>query len=198
MNPDTIDETPKGTRNGNATARKTLETARLAQQAAEWRSKGYSYRQIGDMQGCSASTAKHRVDRAYASIPHESTEEAKRLELSRLDTIERCAWKVLERHHFVIITGGEHAGDVVYHPQRPDEPLEDDAPVLQAIDRILRVSESRRKLLGIDAPSRSRVEVITGDMIDNEIAKLEAEIARRSASDAGPAATAGVPSETPS
>jgi hypothetical protein len=35
--------------------------------------------------------------------------------------------------------------------------LEDDAPVLAAVDRLLRIQERRAKLLGLDAPVRADV-----------------------------------------
>jgi hypothetical protein len=35
--------------------------------------------------------------------------------------------------------------------------MQDDGPVLSAIDRIVRISESRRKLLGLDQPAKTQV-----------------------------------------
>jgi hypothetical protein len=36
--------------------------------------------------------------------------------------------------------------------------LADDAPVLNAVDRLVKISESRRKLLGLDAPAKVQSE----------------------------------------
>jgi len=40
---------------------------------------------------------------------------------------------------------------------------------------VVKLSEWRRKLLGPDAPAKSRVHVITEDVLDAEIAQLTAE-----------------------
>jgi hypothetical protein len=47
---------------------------------------------------------------------------------------------------------------------------------LKAVDRQVRISERRCKLLGLDAPTR--VETITIDQIEAEIARLSAELDR--------------------
>ncbi|GAA2395473.1 hypothetical protein GCM10010404_61300 [Nonomuraea africana] len=41
------------------------------------------------------------------------------------------------------------------------EPLEDDAPVLAAIDRMLKIQERRAKLLGLDIPVK---QLVGGDV----------------------------------
>jgi hypothetical protein len=41
-------------------------------------------------------------------------------------------------------------------------PLLDDAPVLAAVDRLLKVQERRAKLLGLDVPVKRQVEVDGG------------------------------------
>jgi hypothetical protein len=149
-----------------------------------------SYRAIAAAQHCSGTVAFERVQRALNSIPAEAAERLKAIELHKLDTLERAAWKVLETYHYVIVTGGPEAGKIVYDPTERGKPLLDDAPVLAAIDRVLKVSEARRKLTGIDAPTRSRVEVITTDMVDAELLRLEAEIGRRLSGAPGEAAPA--------
>ena len=42
---------------------------------------------------------------------------------------------------------------------------------------LLKVSESRRRLLGLDQPMRRTVEVITEDQVDAEIRRLEGKLA---------------------
>jgi hypothetical protein len=54
-------------------------------------------------------------------------------------------------------------------------PVTDDRFTLETIDRILKIKERRAKLMGLDAPIRR--EVITMDSIENEIKKLESELA---------------------
>ncbi len=60
------------------------------------------------------------------------------------------------------------------NPANPNEPLRDRAPVLAAIDRLLKIEERRAKLLGLDAPVRA--ELITIDAIEAEVARLAAEL----------------------
>jgi hypothetical protein len=57
------------------------------------------------------------------------------------------------------------------------EPVLDDAPVLAAIDRLLRIQERRARLLGLDAPTRSRIEVVDDDVARMLVEQLEAEFA---------------------
>jgi uncharacterized protein (DUF3084 family) len=102
-------------------------------------------------------------------------------ELATLEIAEQAAWEVLRREHIVI----QH-GQVVRVNRRP---VADDAPVLQAIDRILKISERRARLLGLDAPVRAKVEVT--DAVDADIERLVAELAGLAAG--GEAAPAGPP-----
>lgn len=67
--------------------------------------------------------------------------------VARLDKLYREAWTVVETEHIAV----SH-GRVVYGPD--GEPLKDHAPVLQAIDRLLRIEERLAKLLGLDAIDR--------------------------------------------
>ncbi len=57
----------------------------------------------------------------------------------------------------------------------------DDGPAIQAITQLLRVQERRARLIGLDAPARRAVEVITHDALMEAIADMEADIARKGA-----------------
>ena len=80
----------------------------------------------------------------------ESGEELLALELERLDRLARAAEEVLEAHH-VKVAGGE----IVY--DEAGQPLEDTKPVLEAIDRLLKIQERRARLLGLDAPVKQQI-----------------------------------------
>jgi len=71
------------------------------------------------------------------------------IEAVRLDAMERAAWEVLRREHIVI----QH-GKVVRINRRP---VKDDGPILDAIDRLVRISARRAKMLGLDAPVKVEV-----------------------------------------
>jgi hypothetical protein len=48
----------------------------------------------------------------------------------------------------------------------------DDGPGIHVATALLRVEERRAKLLGLDAPAKHRVDVITEDVVDVEIKPL--------------------------
>lgn len=155
-------------RGNNGRFTKTLESAERDAKACEMKGQGYTYQQISDELGYgNRSHAYRAVSRALAEIPRESARELRQLQLDELDYFASRARDVLEREHLTISQGGK-----VVHFKR--KPVPDDAPILAAIDRLLRIQERRAKLMGLDAPTRR--EVITLDAIDAEIARLQAEL----------------------
>ena len=87
-------------------------------------------------------------------------------ELIKLDALEREAWRVLKTKHITV-----QQGRVVRDEN--DKPIEDDAPVLQAIDRLERLAKRRAALLGLDAPVRVEVSA----EVDEQITALAAALA---------------------
>jgi hypothetical protein len=129
----------------------SIDTARLDAEAAELRTQGYTLQQIADTQGIAVSTAHKRINRALDAVRSEPGERLQELELARLDALTREAVGVLQRNHVVVSHGK------IITTVDPDTgkavPLRDDGPTLQAIETLRRLSESRRKLLGLDAPA---------------------------------------------
>jgi hypothetical protein len=142
---------PEEVRGHHGKFARARETAERDAIACELKARGKTYRQIATELDVHPASAHEMVQRALRAIVEEPAAEVRRLELERLDIMYRAAMEVLERQHVTV-----SQGRIV--KQANGEPLEDDAPVLQAIDRLLRVSESRRKLLGLDAPARVSVE----------------------------------------
>ena len=66
-------------------------------------------------------------------------------------------------------------GKVVYDG---DVKLEDDGPAMQAMAGLLRVSERRSRLLGLDAPAKSQVEVVNYDAgsVEARVSELRAAL----------------------
>lgn len=118
------------------------------------------------------SRAYRIVQRALDRLVREPAEQVRQLELGRLDQLWVEATKILRRQHVVI-----SAGKVVVHPDT-GVPLEDPMPILRAIDTLLKIQERRARLLGLDAPAQRTVHVLSEDAIDQEIARLEAELRR--------------------
>jgi hypothetical protein len=114
---------------------------------------GLTYTQIAEQMGWRSKSASHQaVRRALADQYRLPQAEAIRVEEQRLDMLTRAFTRIL-------------AGQG------------DDGLVIQAGLALMRVSESRRKLLGLDAPARRRVDVITEDVIDSAIKQLQDELA---------------------
>ncbi len=164
----------------------TVETAERDAEAARLRGRGLSYRAIAAQLGIDVHTAHDAVKRALAAIRGEGAPEALALELERLDTslqrldkMQAAAEAVLERRH-VHVSGGKIVVQVTEYARDGEgnilldedgnpkaenvEQLEDDAPVLAALDRLVKIEierraigESRRKLLGLDAEQKVSV-----------------------------------------
>lgn len=166
-------------RGGNGAFIATIETAERQAKAAQLRSRGYSYRKIAETLGCDVRIAHDDVKNALRAIVEEPAQDVLRLELERLDGelerlngLEESVRTVLEARHWTVSNG-----KIIY---LGDEPLMDDAPVLQAVDRLIRIEESRRrngesrrKLLGLDAPTKTQVSGgVTYEIVGIDMDKL--------------------------
>ncbi len=118
--------------NGKQTDATRISAAERRAKALELRKHGMPYRAIGAQLGISEAQAHNDVQRALqalAALELDSAAEYRTMELERLDTLTVASARVLSA-----------AGDGMR---------------LAAIDRLLRISESRRKLLGLDAPAKT-------------------------------------------
>ena len=124
------------------TAQRRIEAKERALKALELRKKGVRYEQIAQQLGYSNRGNAHKaVMKELNLLAKECLEEAAQvrdLELQRLDDLYLAAWKAIAR-------GSE-----------------------SAIDRALRVSESRRKLMGLDAAQKVDVNGIVELHFDRE------------------------------
>jgi len=141
--------------------------------AAQLRGQGLSYRAVARELGVSVSSAHQAVARAFRDTLTEPAEQARAVELARLEDAHDAALAVLLREHVTVSHGRIVTDD-------DGTPILDDAPALQAIDRIRALSESRRKLLGLDAPSRVSVDA---ENIGREIGDLLTALAQSAADD---------------
>ncbi|MFD4830149.1 hypothetical protein ACFWPV_09880 [Streptomyces uncialis] len=166
-------------------------TAQRAEDAAavfDLKARGMSFREIdtatqapdGPTGGrrISATTAKEMVREEGARRVDPKVDawraiELERLEgaLARLDGLEAAALEVLAREHITV----SHGKVIIVG----DRPLLDDGPVLAAIDRLVKIedtrqrnSESRRKLLGLDSPIKADVQVTEVTQQDLELQEI--------------------------
>lgn len=117
-----------------ATASRDAEAARL-------RADGLTYRAIAAQLDISLAAAYEAVKRAYLAVVRESAEEALKVELDRLDMLTEKAFELLGRQYVKFAGSGENMRELI-----------DVGPNLTAIDTLRKLSESRRKLLGLDQP----------------------------------------------
>lgn len=114
--------------NGKKTDQQRIEAAERRIKALELRKRGASFRVIGDQLGVSGKTAHQDYKAAMAELAeleHDTAEEYRTMELARLDMA------------LIALAPKLRNGNV------------------EAINAWIRASESRRKLLGLDAPAKT-------------------------------------------
>jgi hypothetical protein len=130
-----------------------------------------SYRQIAAQLNVSYTTAYDSVQRALKAIVEEPAADVRQLELARLDEMWQAALKVLETPHVTVSQGrvvrrrilDDNGDPIVVARDRDDKPIfreeeiYDDAPVLAAVDRLLKIQARRAALLGLDAPTKQEI-----------------------------------------
>ncbi|HEY0641255.1 MAG TPA: hypothetical protein VGD67_26805 [Pseudonocardiaceae bacterium] len=127
-------------------------------EAMRLRSRGWLLPAIAVELGYGDEANVRRALRAHTErVTGEAAAELRQAQLEELDRLTAAATKVLEAKHFAFQNGrlctlpaAEEGG--------PPVPVEDDAPVLRAVETLLRIQERRAKLLGLDAPTRQEVE----------------------------------------
>lgn len=150
-------------------------TAKRSQMADEqvWcheqRLRGMSLRAISEASEAalgkrlSIETVHRRVEKELTQRPQASAAPLRQMELDKLDEQEVLVRGVQSRVHFK--TNG---GEIVRDPES-GEALVDDAPVLAANDRLLRIQERRAKLLGLEAPQ----QVVTDATVRYEVVDID-------------------------
>lgn len=195
--------TAQTNRGGDGRFVPSIKTAARDFEAAEMRVRGRSLQEIADELGyASRGHAHNGIMRAFAALPSDEAEDAKRLDLERIDRLIAKAWEVMEREHAAYSNGqvvrrrtGEYEMDDDGFERLDDkgnriplyEEVLDDGPLLAAIDRIERLIGRRARIFGYEAPARSRIEVITPETIEAHIAALEADLARNDTAGRSPA-----------
>lgn len=157
-------------------SRRTIEDIERDARAVELRRRKLNYRQIADQMGyASASSAREAVQRGLRDTIAEPSEEVRQMMLDSLDDLARTVLRVMSKPHLVV-----SQGRVMLDP-RTGEPLQDPAPVLAGVDRLLKIGAQVMDLRGLKAPVRAevRAEVRTVDDIDAEIRDLVVRLAGR-------------------
>jgi predicted transcriptional regulator len=160
----------------------------MAERRAEmWRMRvlGHSQQQIADHYGITQSAVSQQLSRAYKERPATAIDEYRAVELDKLDREERAVLGVMTRRHLTVSNGRIVT---VLNDDGMEEPLLDDAPVLTAVDRLVKIARHRADLLGLKAPVRVSVEA---EQLGAEIKDLVTEWFAAADRDADDGADAG-------
>lgn len=136
------------------------------EQAYELRLRGMTHRQIADQMGCSHTKVQDLLREEISNRLDPLKDQYLQYELDRLDKYQQAAIYVLEHpgviHHVAHWDGtyetsddGERFKKITMVPVL----VVDDKKILGALDRLVRISESRRKLVGLDAPVKVSADV---------------------------------------
>jgi hypothetical protein len=200
-----------GIRGARGRFRRTPANAARDMRAAELHGQGWTHQRIAAELGYgSRGRVSEAITRAYAMIPTEAAQLAKQTDLDRIDRLIEQAWAVMLREHLMVSDGrvvrrfiGVLRDDDGIERLDADgktipvfEDILDDGPILAAIRVIERLIARREAIIGYGAPARSRVEVITADMVEARIAELEGQLAGNDPA-AGDRSTAGAPALPP-
>lgn len=138
------------------TAEKIAEAMRLQ------RDCGYSKEKVAEVMGISNVYAGRLIKKGISFIFGGETKEAVSMHLARLANQRQIVLSVLHSQHLLVNAGevvqdyirGEDGQPLEIEGQYVRVPLNDKGPVLAAIDRLLKIDESERKLLGLDKPTK--------------------------------------------
>ncbi|WLW55564.1 hypothetical protein [Streptomyces sp. YU58] len=124
---------------------------------------GLTERAIADRYDLAVSTVHGIIDRGRRDLLTPGAEALRQMEADRLDDARRAASGVRARVHYVV-QGGKVVKD------DDGKPLRDDGPVLKANEQLVRISESWRKLFGLDAPEQ--LNIALAKRVDEESADI--------------------------
>lgn len=140
------------------------------------RKRGLSLREISAETGLSKSTVERRLRCTFQEFREDTAtmrDQWVQMELDRLDAAQQAVVAVLEAQHLVVSEGRVVRID--------GQPLPDHGPVLAAVREFRMLSESRRRLLGLDAPTKHEHRG-TGD-VDAAVAALVALMDEKAGAD---------------
>lgn len=147
------EEPPGGRpRDGNGRFVEWPDTAERDAEAFRLRARGRTLKEIAEQLGYhDRSHVRKALERRTTAVLGPAVAEYRQEMDDQLDELYRAAMAVMEAKHLRINNGEVVTADGVA--------VEDDAPVLRAIETMLKVHERRARLHGLDAPQRVQAEV---------------------------------------
>lgn len=141
-------------RDGGGKFAHTLDGAERDAEAARLKAQKWTFQQIADHLGyASKSSAYAAVARALAAVPAADVAELRRISVGEIDHLSALALEILDHEHPHVSQGGKIVLD------EDGNRLLDDGPKLAAIRELRMLNERRGRILGSDAPVRSKVEL---------------------------------------
>jgi len=152
----TSQDTAHPVRNINVT-RKMKGSVRAAK-ALKLRIKGYPWDEIATILGYANKSGPHNAAKKwmYRTVK-EPADHLRRLEDERLNVLWRKAMEILDSIHPML-----HQGKIVSDPKTKKR-LQNSAPILAAIERLISIMDRRAKLHGLDMPSKMALTDPTGE-----------------------------------
>jgi hypothetical protein len=136
---------------------RTLRGVERDTEAARLRVRGLTWREISKQLGyASAANAQRGAMKVISEVPVEAVNELRAVSFERLESMRQAALRVLETRH-VHISEGRVVRDRDPTTGEDRGPIEDDAPVLAAIDRLHKIEDRMSKLYGLDAPIKTEI-----------------------------------------
>jgi len=120
---------------------------------------------VADEMGCSIFKVQRLLNKYSPKLLEGDASRHREIEVNKLDLLEEKLWAMVDEEYYTVSNG-----QVVY--METGEPVPDVEPILKIMDRIIRVSERRSKLLGLDKPVKVEATVHTVDAVDMELADM--------------------------
>ncbi|MEU0515598.1 hypothetical protein [Amycolatopsis sp. NPDC006125] len=160
------------TNSDNRSADEQIASEEVRTAVVDLKRQGKTFQQIGEELGFTKQRAHQLYWETIRETKFEAVATYRAAELHKLDAMERAVQGVLDREHVVVSHGRVvWAQDLVLdedgHPRRDDKgefvirygaPLVDDGPLLEAVDRLLKIQAARRAILGLDTPVKQQIE----------------------------------------
>lgn len=120
---------------------------------------------IADEMDCSVFRVQKLLNKYTPKLLEKDASHHRDIEIGKLDLLEEKLWTMVDEEYYTVSNG-----QVVY--METGDPVPDIDPILKIIDRILKVSERRAKLLGLDKPIRVDATVTHSDPRDLELMEM--------------------------
>lgn len=144
----------QGNRAGNGRFTRTPDTAARDAAAVRLRAQGASVEEIAATLGyANKGTASKAVQRALQAVVRPDVEQLRALQGDELDAIQQECWRIISTPHPKVSASGR----IVVDPST-GEPVTDPAPIVAALNTLVRVGERRAKLLGLDGPAKVEIK----------------------------------------